>query len=169
MKNVNRKNLKNVLTEKELSILKKLDKKQNGSYLKLQYLTDCNDKVSAQYKGKYNVSKITTISVRKGIKYENLKDVIEERSNPNYVPSIRKAWYHHIDSMLCKHNTKEQYYVCLFPNKFGKANTIYLLNGIRIPKENLKRREVMQPSFWTQKESKPKMITLGLDKIIEVY
>ena len=169
MMKINRQKLKEVLTSKEMSNLKKLDQKKNGSYLKLQYLTDCNDKISAKYKGLYNVSKITTISARKGIKYENLKSVIDERNNPNYIPSTKQAWYHHIDTMLCKHNIKEQYYVCLFPNKFGKPKTIYLLNGLPIKKDELIQKGIMQPSFWTQKENKPKMITLGLDKIIEVY
>ena len=68
----NRKGLK--LTNKEMQILKELDAKQNGAYFKIQYMTDINSKVSAAFRG-HNVTKLTTMSVRKGVSYDNLKSV----------------------------------------------------------------------------------------------
>ena len=70
--------------------------------------------------------------------------------------------------MLLKHNTKEQYYVALYPNH-GKPTTMYLLNGMPISKQELQEKGVMQPSFWKQQSEKPEMMTLGLDKIVNVY
>ena len=161
----NRKGLK--LTNKEMQILKELDAKQNGAYFKIQYMTDINSKVSAAFRG-HNVTKLTTMSVRKGVSYDNLKSVkqakIENDNMRSYTP-----WYFHIDKMLLRHNTKEQYYVALFPNVFGKPQTIYMLDGIPISKKELQSRGVMQPSYWKKAETTPTMITLGLDKIIQVY
>ena len=48
------------------------------------------------------------------------------------------------------------------------VRTMYMFNGIVVSKEKLKEMGVMQPSFWKEKE-KPLMITLGLDKIVNVY
>lgn len=166
MKKTNRKNLK--ITEKEMNILKALDSKRNGAYFKIQYMTDCNQKVSAAYKGN-NVTKLTKISVRKGISYDNLKSVIAERNNPDYIPSTKQQWYHHLDKMLCKSNKEDKYYVMLFPNIYGKAKTIYMLNGMPISKKELQEKGIMQNSFWTQKEGKKRCFTLGLDKIIDIY
>lgn len=155
------------LSTKEINTLKALDSKRNGAYFRIQYYTDCNTKVSAAFKGN-NVTKLTTISVRKGIDYSKMKSVVAKRSSPNYVPSNNQPWFHHIDKMLLKHNTKEQYYVALYPN-YGKPTTMYLLNGMPISKQELQEKGVMQPSFWKQQSEKPEMMTLGLDKIVNVY
>lgn len=156
------------INNKELEILNKLAKKQNGAYFRIQYMTDINSKVSARFKS-YNISKITEMSVRKGINYENLKSVIEEKQNLMYSKREYTPWYSHVDKMLLKSNKKDQYYVALFPNKFGTPKTIYMINGERIEKTQLKELGIMQPSYWNRESEKPKMITLGLDKIINVF
>ena len=156
------------LTKKQLETLKLLDAKRNGAYFRIQYYTDCNSKILAAFKGSYNVTKLTTMSVRKGIDYSKMKSVIAKRSLPDYVPSNRQPWYHHVDKMLLKHNTKNQYYIALFPN-YGTPTTMYMLNGMPISKQDLKKKGIMQPSFWSQQSEKPTMMTLGLDKIINVY
>lgn len=155
------------LTKKQLETLKLLDAKRNGAYFRIQYYTDCNDKVSATFRGN-NVTKLTTLSVRKGIDYSKMKSVIARRSSPNYIPSNNQPWFHHIDKMLLKHNKKDQYYVALYPN-YGRPTTMYLLNGMPISKLELQEKGIMQPSFWKQQSEKPEMMTLGLDKIVNVY
>ena len=162
----NRRNLK--LTNKEIQILKDLDAKQNGSYFKIQYMTDINSKVSAAFRG-HNVTKLTTMSVRKGVSYENLKSVKQARMENDDIRREYTPWYSHIDKMLLKHNTKEQYYVALFPNVFGKPQTIYMFDGMPISKQELQNKGVMQPSYWKKTETTPTMITLRLDKIVQVY
>ena len=156
------------ISKNEMATLRKLDKKRNGAYFKIQYYGECNNKVRAAYKGCYNVTKITEISVRKGIKYNALKSVIEKKMEQGYSPSCREPWYYHIDKMLVKHKKEDKYYVALFPNKFGKAKTFYLLNGKRISREELQDMDIMQPAFWNNSD-KPTMFTLALDKIINVY
>ena len=161
----NRKGLK--ISNREMQILKELDSKQNGSYFKIQYMTDINSKVSAAFRG-HNVTKLTTMSVRKGVSYDNLKSVKQARMENDNMRSYT-PWYFHIDKMLLRHNTKEQYYVELFPNVFGKPQTIYMFDGMPITKKELQNKGVMQPSYWKQSEKTPTMITLGLDKIVQVY
>ncbi len=150
-------------------ILKKLYAKRNGAYFRIVYTTDCNSKMSAAWKG-HNVSKITTMSVRKGISYDNVKAVIEKRAINEGTKSstFKGSWFHHIDKTLLKHNTKDAYYVALFPNH-GKTKTRWLLDGIEVTKEYLINNGVMQPSYWNSKSEPLVMFTLGLDKIIDVY
>lgn len=159
------------ITEMERKHLAELNKKHNGTYFTIQYYTDCNKQVSAAFKGN-NVTKLTTCSVRKGIDYENLKAVKMKRMEEAKLQkqtSQKKSWYSHVDKMLLKHNNKPNaYYVALFPNPLTKARIMYMLNGMVVSKEKLQQMGVMQPSFWKEKE-KPLMITLGLDKIVNVY
>jgi hypothetical protein len=157
------------MTTEEFNHLVELNKKRNGAYFTIQYYTDCNKQVSAAFKG-HNVTKLTTMSVRKGVDYNNLKAVKLKRAEKPQEESIqRKCWYFHIDKMLLQHKEKPNtYYVALFPNPLTKARTMYMFNGIVVSKEKLKEMGVMQPSFWKEKE-KPLMITLGLDKIVNVY
>ena len=155
------------LSEYEMNILKKLDKKRNGTYFIIQYYKDCSDKINDEFKGNV-VKKLTTMSVRKGIDYSKLKSVIEERSQPGYIPSTRKSNYHYIDKMLLKHNTENKYNVALFPNN-GIPHSVYLLNDKPISKQELQEKGIMKSNFWKTTNTKPRMITLGLDKIVEVY
>lgn len=150
-------------------ILKKIYSKRNGAFFRIAYTTDCNSKVAAAWKG-HNVSKITTMSVRKGIDYSNVKAVIERRARGEgaNASTYKGSWFHHIDKTLLKHNNKESYYVALFPNH-GKKNTRWLFDGMEVTKEFLISNGIMQPSFWATKSEPLVMFTLGLDKIIDVY
>ena len=163
--NINKLNIRG--DQKE--ILKKLYAKRNGAYFRISYVTDCNSKVAAIWKG-HNVSKITTMSVRKGISYEHVKAVIEKRAlnQGTQTSTYKGSWFHHIDKTLLKHNNKEAYYVALFPNH-GKKNTRWLFDGKEVTKEFLISNGIMQPSYWKAKEEPLVMFTLGLDKIIDVY
>ena len=151
-------------------ILKKIYAKKNGAYFRIAYTTDYNSRVAAAWKG-HNVSKITTMSVRKGIEYSNVKAVIERRAqyDKTKTSTFVGAWFHHIDKTLCKHNDKDLYYVALFPNVNGKPRTRWMLDGIEVSKEYLISNGIMQPSFWSNKSKPLDMFTLGLDKIIDVY
>lgn len=171
MKNTNVKAIANYntlnLSAKQLEILNCLSKIKNGANFKIQYSKDCTSKVSARFKGNV-VTKITTSSVRKGIDYENLSSTINKR-NIGIEKSSRPLWYSHVDKMLCKHNTKEQYYIMLFPNPIGTPHTQYFLNGNPISKEELKNLGIMQPNFWKASEQKPDTMLLSIDNIIKVF
>ena len=154
--------------KEQQKILKQLYSKHPGTYFKIQYYTDVNKSVSAHYKSQYNVTKLTTMSVRIGISYDKTKRVIERRMQLGYVPSNREQWYYHIDKILLKHRNADKYYIGAFPNINGKPDTQYMLNGKPISYHDLKAMDIMQPAFWKHSE-KPEFITIGLDKIVTVY
>lgn len=149
--------------------LKRIETKKNGAYFKIQYTSDLSSKIAASHKGN-KVTKITTVSVRKGINYSHMKSVQAKRNSADYVPSTRQSWYHKVEghTALLKHNSKEQYYVALFPNINGRPTSQFFLNGKPISAEELKNRGVMQPSYWNN-NSKPEMITLALENVINVF
>lgn len=151
----------------EQDILNKIYSKKNGTYFKIQYYTDINDKVSAYYRDRYNVTKLTTISIRKGIDYNKTKKVQNRRKGKEYTP--KNTFFYHIDKTLLKNKKEDKYYIGAFLNIYGKPNTLYMVNGRKVTYEQLKEMGIMQPSFWGKKGEKPDFITIGLDKITEVY
>lgn len=157
------------ITGKQVKVLKELDKIRNGSYFVIQYYTDCNSKVAAAYKN-YNVTKLTTMSVRKGVDYNKTKAALLKRGENPIATPTRPQWYYHVAGSKCllRHASKNQYYIALFPNKFGKATTQYFLNGTPITKEELMQKGIMQPSYWTNKEKECTFLTLGLEKIYKI-
>ena len=157
-----------IFPKKQQQILKQLYSKHPGTYFRIQYYTDINNKVSAAYKGQYNVTKLTTMSIRIGISYDNTQKVINKRMAEGYVPSNRTQFYTHIDKILLKHKEKNQYYIAAFPNINGKPETQYMVNGVPIASKQLQELGIMQPSFWNSSD-KPDFMTIGLDKIITVY
>ena len=162
------------ITAREKEILKKIYAKRNGTWFKLSYETyyentpEKKNGVSAAWKG-HTVSKTTVTSARKGIDYNNVKEVKEKRAREGYTPSQEASNKHYIDKTLLKSNDKNEFFIALFPNK-GKPSCTYKLDGKPISKEKLIELGVMQPSFWKSKNGKkPPMYTLGLDKIIDIY
>ena len=170
-------NYKNYTTNADsLRILNKLAKIRNGAYFKIQYYTDLESHLRAEYKGQYNVTKLTQISVRKGINYENLKAVKQKRlmeavQNGGIIESKRESYYNHLDSVLIQHKTSGKLYLQLFPNVRGRAKTQYYLNGKPVSLQELKDKDIIRPSYWNRKDSDEPVLTftLGLDKVIEVY
>ena len=157
-----------IFPEKQQKILNQLYSKHAGTYFKIQYYTDVNKQISACYKNQYNVTKLTTISIRIGISYDKTKRVINKRMAQGYIPSNRETFYYHLDKILLKHRKENKYYIAAFPNINGKPETQYLLNGKPISYQELKALNIMQPAFWKHKD-KPDFMTIGLDKIINVY
>lgn len=157
------------LDDKQIKTLKELDKIKNGAYFIIQYYTDCNSKVAASFKY-YNVTKLTTMSVRKGVDYKKTKAAIQKTTNNLNNTSIKSSWFSHVagSKTLLKHTTKNQYYIALFPNKFGKATTQYFINGKPISKEELMKKGIMQPSFWSNKNTSCDFFTLGIDKVYKI-
>lgn len=161
-----------MVSKKQRALLGKIYNKKRGAYFKMQYSKSLANKTLAKYKDKYLVTKITTISIRTGIRYDTLKSVIERRkSNLSCSPyyNTRKPWFHHIDRTLVKHNTKDEYYVMVFPNKFGKPTTQYFVNGKPVTTEELRKLNIMQPSYWTSREEKPECMTINISDIVEVF
>ena len=155
------------LTLKDKLMLRKLNEKRNGAYFRLQYVKTV-DEVSKKYPGN-TVTKITTISVRKGVDYSKLKSVVAKRTDNNSSAPARKPWYHHIDKTLIKHNTKDEYYIQVFPNVFGRPNTQYFLNGKPITLEQLRAKGIMNNSFWNKKDTKPECLTIKVSNIVNVF
>lgn len=156
------------LTFKDKKMLRKLNEKRNGAYFRLQYAKTV-DEVSKKCPG-YVVTKVTTISVRKGVDYSKLKSVVERKSNGGVSAApARKPWYHHINKTLVKHNTKDEYYIQVFPNIFGKPHTQYFVNGKSVTLEELKNMGIMNNSFWNKKDTRPECLTIKVSNIIDIF
>lgn len=150
------------LSDKNWEILNKLDQKRNGAYFKVKLKSNLRNKVKASQRNN-EVIKITDMSVRKGIKRNNTK--IYKDMQQNYRISTRSPRFKFLTNTLLKSVKEDKYYIALYPNH-GKPKSKYFLNGREVSKNEL--RDIMIPSFFTQKELTQDIISPSIDTIIEV-
>lgn len=147
--------------------LEKLNKIPNGRNFKCIYQKDLSDEVYKEFKGLYRIIKISEMSIRKGINYENLKSTKEKRAQGD----TRKDgvfFAHHINQTLMKHNTKDIYYIQAYQNSNGcsKAKTYYKVNGVVKTPQEMQTMKILKASAFSK--SHPEVFTLKLSDIIDV-
>jgi len=121
------------------------------------------------YKGVSDViTKQTTMSMRAGIDYNNLKVVQEKREN-GQLPAIPQSlpwgnWIPGFEPYLIEH--KGNYYARVYPNANGTIKTIYKLNGSVIDLDSI--RHMLLASELPSEGNKPDCITVTLANITEL-
>ena len=163
------------LNDKQLKVIKMLDKIPNGQNATVVYRSDCTKHLkSAHSHSGFVVTKISTIPIQKGIDYNNKKSVKEKRAQQiEQTGSIitREAFYNKLDNNVAKHKTQEKYYALFGMNTNEKANAdvVYELNGTPIKKDELKNMGILRDSFWNRTEERPEIMTLDLNNIVAVF
>lgn len=151
-------------------LLMKLSKKRNGQFFNMTWTSDVKMTAAAKKQGLQAV-KIVTSTVRKGIKYSNLKSVrLNERENGNFSSTIITnslpwgSWKQGNEGLLIEHNNTNYLRVYSSPNK---PKAIYLLNGKEISKETLKALGIVQESYWST--NLPPCFTIKVENIADVF
>lgn len=160
-------------------LLKELSNKQNGSWFKVDWISNLENKLSAAAKreGK-SVTKQVTTTVRKGIRYANIASVksrlisegkflVDPKTGETHVFPDKLKWGEWVEGsdVLIKH--KEQYYVRLYTSP-NKPKIQYYLDGVEITAEKLRDLNILQPAYWKH-ESLEECMTLKVENIKKVY
>lgn len=147
-------------------LLMKLSQKRNGQFFKMVWTSDVKMTATARKQGIQAV-KIVTSTVRKGIKYSNLKSVrlastqYELKSLDHSLPW--GFWKPGNEGLLIEHNNTNYLRVYSTPNK---PKSIYLLNGKEISKETLKNLGIVQESYWST--NLPACFTIKVENIADI-
>lgn len=163
------------LTDKQLKVVKMLDKIPNGRNCTVVYKSDCTKHLKAAYSHSgYIVTKLSTIPIQKGIDYSNKKSVQDKRADQieKYGSIItREPFYEKIDNNVAKHKKAEKYYALFGLNTNSNAKSVvsFELNGKTISKEDLQNMGILRDSFWKSTAERPAIMTLELDNIIAVF
>lgn len=169
------KEMKIKLNDKQLKVVKMLDKIPNGQNATVVYESDCTKHLKAAHSHSgFIVTKISTIPIQKGIDYSNKRSVKEKRAHQlEQTGSIvtREAFYNKLDNNVAKHKSQEKYYALfgMNTNKKASADVVYKLNGEDISKDDLKNMGILRESFWNKSEDRPEIMTLDLNNIIAVF
>lgn len=138
-------------------LIYKLSTKRNGQFFKMSWCTDVKLTSKAASEG-HVVLKYTVSTVRKGIRYGNMKKVKEKvQNNPNYVQTHELSWGSWkpgYEGLIIEHTNKEgkyKEYVRLYSTP-NKPKTYYLLDNKPISKENLMATGYVRPSYWNSTE-----------------
>jgi hypothetical protein len=160
-------------------LLKELNRKRNGAWFKIEWTTDLNGKLCAAAKREgHVVTKNVATTVRKGVRYANIKTVhdrliregkflVDPRTGVKHVMPDKLSWGEWVEGsdVLIKH--KDQYYVRLYTSP-NKPKIQYFLDGIAITAEELKNKGLLQPAYWTR-ENVEDCMTLKVDNVSRIY
>ena len=148
-----------------------IEKLKSGTFFRLSYKTDCP--VKAMYKKNgVKVVKIVETTVRTGVNYRNIKEVIEateERtSDRNYVNPY--SWV--ISNKIKHHNEKNEDYLVVATAKKHNTESQYLIsiNGIDdiISKEELIEQGYLIDSYWNNNKPHSCVRTIKFSNILAV-
>jgi hypothetical protein len=155
---------------KESVVINRLKEIPNGRYFKMTWKTEVP--VLSKFNNMYEVIKITTSTVRKGIQYTNTKAYktkMVKQTLKNYNGSCFMApvdftkkdktelpWGHYrkgYENIIIDHTNKageKNSYLRLYltPNK---PQVKYYINGKEIEKEELKAKGIVTGSYWNDK------------------
>lgn len=167
------------MTVKEL--LKILETRNNGSFIKIHWISDLGNKQAAKSKDNGDIiQKDTITTIRKGIEYTNIKtvrealikkgqyEIVDPQTGKIEVISKSLPWGNWVDGYegLLIEN-KGEVYVRLYTSP-NKPNSKYFLNGKEISKDELKELGIMQKSYWNKSEPTDCM-TVKIKNIKEIY
>ena len=150
-------------------ILEKLDKKQKGSWFRVDWLTDVP--ITAQAKRDGNVVlKYSHNSMRYGISYKNLESVKEKVAQGKELTHELSwgSWLPGREGLVIQHNGK--YYIRLYTSP-NKSTVTYFLNGRPIEPDDLQAKGIVQKSYWNKKNSDEKLecITIKAENIQDIF
>jgi hypothetical protein len=160
-------------------LLKELNGKKNGTWFKIEWTTDLQNKLCAAAKREgHVVTKNVSTTVRKGIRYANMASVkerlisegkflVDPLTGETHVFPEKLSWGEWVDGsdVLIRH--KDQYYVRLYTSP-NTPKIQYFLDGIAIAAEELKSKGLLQPAYWTSGGIQECM-TLKVSNINKIY
>jgi hypothetical protein len=150
-------------------IINKLYDKQNGSFFKVRYVSELPLTAEAKRKG-VDVYKITEATVRKGVRYSNMK-AIKAKVEAGYVLTHKLPWgtWHPLyEGLIIQHKDVDYIQLATSPNK---SKSIYVLNGETVSYAHLKKTGYIQNSWFTKMETmdKPDVLTIKVSNIMKIF
>lgn len=155
---------------KESVVLNRLTEIPNGRYFKMTWKSEIP--VFSKFKDFYEVTKVTTSTVRKGIKYTNTKayktrlyrKLWEECGGTCFMTPIdfnkkhktELPWGHYrkgYENVIIDHTNKAGEF-CSYLRLYSSPNkpqVRYYINGREISKDELKAKGIVKESYWNEK------------------
>lgn len=148
-------------------ILEKLDKKQKGSWFRLDYCKDLPITAQAKKNG-FVVLKYSRSTVRYGIDYKNLKSTKEKIEQGKILTNKLNwgSWIPGYEGKFIEH--KGKYYLRIYSSP-NKTKSSYFLNGRPIKIEKLKEMNIVQKSYWNSGKEPTDTLTICVNNIQEIY
>ena len=159
---------------KKEEIIEAIKNIKNGTMARICYMSELPMKAAYSKKG-YKIYRTTETTARFGCDYNNLKSVIEKKSDPNYTPSTKKTTYTWLVENKISHNenTGKDYVRFVPMNKNSNKRTTYTFEdslgekfilGSEVPDYF---KKLVQDSYWTKK-SAPEIQTICLENVIYI-
>lgn len=153
----------------------KLNSRRKGTFVRVHYVTDLESKMRAGARSFYKVEKETVCTYKYGCALANVaryKAREEARVEPKKVVTEWARW---TTPNVFKENIKtgRQYLSLITVPHGNNAKSKYFMTDretgkrIEVTKEKLQELELMQPSYWTEKNSET--VLIPVENIIDIY
>ena len=152
-----------------------LSKSQKGTFVGVHYVTDLDGKIRAGARGLFKVEKETVCTYKYGCALANVarwKTREEARVEPKKVVTEWARWTTP-NVFKEKIKTGRQYLSLITVPHGNNAKSKYFLADLEtgkrteVTKERLYDLDVMQPSYWAEKNSET--VLIPVENIIEIY
>ena len=157
-------------------IIETITNLRNGTMARIMYVTELPLKTEFAKLG-YKILKVTETTARFGVKYSNIKSVIEKHSDPNYKPSDKannNEWI--VENKISRNTKTGKVHVRFAPMKSGSNKHSILIfvdatgrhfsfDDTKLPNDF---KNMVQNSYWTKKHDMPDIQTICLENVIMV-
>lgn len=172
---------------KESVVLNRLKEIPNGSFFKMIWRSEIP--VYSKYADVYEVTKVTTSTVRKGIRYTNTKAyktklyrrMMEECSGTSFMTPLdfnkkynnELPWGHYrkgYENVIIDHTNKAGEFnsylrLYLTPNK---PEAKYYINGKEVSKQELQAKGIIKDSYWDKDSVKDGVFNVKIKNILYI-
>lgn len=161
------------------TLINVLNKKQNGSYIRILYTSDVPSTVSST-----TIEKAVSTTIRKGIKYTNIKTVqkkLSETDNAQDYGNITKRgelawgnWIPNYEGLIIGHTPKSTGQFTTYLRVYtspNKPKTRFYLNHDYTrgyTAAQIQNMGIVRPSYWT-KATPSDVMNIKTDNIVKIY
>lgn len=158
------------MNEKEL--MKALENRKRGTMIRVSYISEPPLTALARKSG-YKVVKYTATTGRYGVKYSNIKRVIEKEAARTEPKKERASWWNwKVPNVLQEHKTNGTLYFSFATlSKHNNAEGFFRVTypdgkTFSLGKKEVQDMNIVQPSYWNGEY--PEVISVKLENILSI-
>ena len=155
-------------------IFAKLSSIKNGTMARIKYFSEMPIRATYKKQG-IHLYKITEVTVRFGVNYNNIASVVEKKSENNEINSHKTtySWVNGFENKICyNENTGKNYvrftYLPHGDNRHINYKIVKIEETYTTKNLSNEDKELIIPSYWNKQHNMPEVQNIAFDHIISI-
>ncbi len=140
-----------------------------GQFFRIKVNTNVQTTAAAERAG-VTIEKEKIFTTRTGCQYGNIEGVVQKEQSAGYKPKSNEEWI--VPNRVKYNSNTGRYTLVLYPISQGAHPQVtYLLREAKKPMRIVTKEDLVpyvRASYWNEKPA-PKMITVDLDNVVEIF